>query len=413
MLNTYYYSYTVLSKVYANGSYIKQALNNTQVEERNRPAITKICYGVLDKDVTLDYIVDSFCAKKPKTPVKILLKIGIYAIKYLNTVPHAVTDTLVSLCKKLGKGGVSGFVNAVLRNFIRKGIELPKGSDIKSLSIYYSYPEFLTEKLINSYGLETAKQIMAFDDEYTYLRFESNGESYLNNLGVNYQKTVFENLYKVDNFRLDGGFYEGIYTFQSIGSVAICSQASGGEKLLDCCSAPGGKAVLLSSKYQSVIACDIHEHRVSLIKSYAERMNKTNITAQLQDATRFCPEFEGQFDTVLCDVPCSGTGVIKQNPDIKLNRSSSGINEICDLQKKILKNASKYVKKGGELIYSTCSILPEENDGVIEDFIKSSDNFKVENSTCKLSGIKSKFGLQFLPNLSQGAGFYVCTLKKL
>ena len=413
MLVTYYDSFNVLSKVYQDGAYIKQALNTTQVEERNRSAITKICYGVLDKDVTLDYILDSFCAKKPKTAVKILLKIGIYAIKYLNTAPHAVTDTLVTLCKKMGKGGVSGFVNAVLRNFIRSGIELPKGNDTKSLSIYYSYPEFLTKKLVNSYGLETAKQIMAFDDEYTYLRFESSGESYLKSLGINYQKTVFENLYKVDNFRLDGLFYEGLYTFQTIGSVAICSQAKGGEKLLDCCSAPGGKAVLLSSAYDTVTACDIHEHRVSLIKSYAERMNKTNITAILQDATEFNPEFEGAFDTVLCDVPCSGTGVIKQNPDIKLNRTNSGISDLCALQKKILQNVSKYVKKGGEIIYSTCSILPDENDNVIEDFIKSNASFTVVNSTCKLSGIKSKYGLQFLPNISKGAGFYVCTLKKL
>lgn len=413
MLITYYDCYNVLSKVYQGGAYIKQALNSTQVEERNRSAITKICYGVLDKDITLEYILDKFCSKKPKLSIKILLKIGVYAIRYLNTAPHAVTDTLVSLCKKMGKGGVSGFINAVLRNYVRNGVTLPVDSDVKSLSVTYSCPEFLVEKLIADYGIERTKQIISFDEELSYVRFDKDGESYLDGLKINYQNTVFENLYSVQNFKLDGGFYDGIYTFQSIGSVAICSLCSGGEELLDCCSAPGGKAVLLSQRYKSVIACDIHEHRVGLIKSYTERMNKSNVYPTLLDATVFNKDFENRFDTVLCDAPCSGTGVIKQNPDIKLHRSSDGVTELHNLQLKILSNVSKYVKKGGELIYSTCSVLKDENDLVIKNFLSINGGFTVEKANCKLQGLKTKYGLQFLPNLSMGAGFYVCKLKKL
>ena len=413
MLVTYYDCYNVLSKVYSDGAYIKQALNGTQVEERNRSAITKICYGVLDRDIELDYILQVFCTKKPKQAVKTLLKIGLYAIKYLNTPPHAVTDTLVTLCKKMGKGGVSGFINAVLRNYLRKGVEIPNGDDVKSISIRYSCPEFLVKKLLKTYGVDSAKKILSYDEEDTYLRFETDGEDYLKSIGANYKTTPFKNLYSVKNFRLDGGFYEGIYTYQSIGSVAICSVASGGKKLLDCCSAPGGKAVLLSSIYDSVTACDIHEHRVNLIKSYATRMNKDNITAIVKDASVFNAEFENNFDTVLADVPCSGTGVIKQNPDIKLNRTGESIKALTDLQFKILNNVSKYVKVGGELIYSTCSVLSEENDGVIEKFIEQNGEFEVQKIDCKLNGMSTKFGMQFLPNLSMGAGFYVCKLKKV
>ncbi len=413
MLVTYYDSYNVLSKVYSEGAYIKQALNSTSVEERNRPAITKICYGVLDKDITLDYILGKFCAKSPKLSIKILLKIGLYAIRYLNTAPHAVTDTLVTLCKKMGKGGVSGFVNAVLRNYLRLGVELPSGSGVKDLSIRYSCPEFIVKRLVNNYGLDTAIEILNYDKEDTFLRFKESGEEYLKSLGISYNKTPFENLYSVSNFRLNGDFYEGLYTFQSIGSVAICSLLSGGKNLLDCCSAPGGKAVLLSNSYERVTACDIHEHRVELIKSYAVRMGANNVFAEVKDATVFDSAFENAFDSVLSDVPCSGTGVIKQNPDIKLNRTDNAIFELSKLQLQILNNVCRYVKSGGELIYSTCSVLSEENDGVIEKFLKENNNFEAVKCNSELPHLNTKFGLQFLPHLSLGAGFYACKLKRL
>ncbi len=413
MLVTYYDCYNVLSKVYSEGAYIKQALNSTSVEERNRPAITKICYGVLDKDITLDYILKKFCTKSPKLSIKILLKIGIYAIRYLNTAPHAVTDTLVSLCKKMGKGGVSGFVNAVLRNYLRSGVELPSGSGVKDLSIRYSCPEFIVKKLVDAYGQDTAINILSYDKEDTFLRFKSDGEEYLNGLGVSYTKTPFENLYSVSSFRLNGDFYEGLYTFQSIGSVAICSLLLGGKSLLDCCSAPGGKAVLLSNYYERVTACDIHEHRVELIKSYAMRMGANNVTAEVKDATVFDSAFENAFDSVLSDVPCSGTGVLKQNPDIKLNRTDNAIFELSNLQLQILNNVSRYVKSGGELVYSTCSILKDENDCVIEKFLKENTNFEAVRCDCALLHINTKFGMQFLPHISLGAGFYACKLKKL
>ncbi|MBR3804181.1 MAG: 16S rRNA (cytosine(967)-C(5))-methyltransferase RsmB [Clostridia bacterium] len=415
MLVTYYDCYQVLSKVYQKGSFIKQAISSTQIEPLGKARVIKICYGVLDKDVTLDYIISSLCSKPPKTTVKILIKIGLYSIKYLETPPHLVTDNLVSLCKKLGKTGVSGFLNAILRRFCREGIDLPSGNKVKDLSVRFSCPEFIVKKLVLGYGLETAIKILSYDEDKTFIRFNDNqnGEEYLKSNAVEYQKTPFSDTFEVKKFTLNEDFYSGVYTFQSVGSRAICSVVTGGEKLLDCCSAPGGKAVKLSEIFDSVTACDIHEHRVELIKSYAKRMGKSNVTAILRDATESCEDFLNSFDTVLCDAPCSGTGVIKDNPDIKLNRTETAVSALSELQLKILSNVSSYVKNGGELIYSTCSVLTEENDGVIEKFLSKNDNFKVVETKNALNHLKTEFGLQFLPHISQGAGFYLCKLKKL
>ncbi|MBQ3235075.1 MAG: methyltransferase domain-containing protein [Clostridia bacterium] len=415
MLVTYYDAYNVLSKVYSKGSFIKQALLNTQVEPLNKARVTKICYGVLDKDITLNFIISKFCQKAPKLAVKTLLKIGIYSLKYLGTPPHLVTDTLVELCKKLGKQGVSGFLNAVLRRYVREGCEIPQGNGIFALSINYSCPEFIVKKLINSYGLDVTKEFLAYDKERTFIRFNDgvDGLKYLEENNVKYYKTPYLDTFEVEKFTLSGDFYDGVYTFQSIGSRAICALALGGDSLLDCCSAPGGKAVKLSSIYKTVTACDIHEHRVELIKSYATRMNKPNVNAIVKDATVYDEAFDSRFDTVLCDVVCSGSGVMKDNPDIKLNRTDNDILELSKLQLKILKNASRYVKKGGELIYSTCSVLSEENDLVIAEFLKENSGYTIENLNSELNCIKTEYGLQFLPHVSQGAGFYACKIKRL
>ncbi len=415
MLVTYYDCFNVLSKVYSDKAFIKQALSSTQIEPLNKARVTKISYGVLDKDITLEYFISKFCAKNPKLAIKILLKIGFYSLYYLKTPPHLVTDTIVSLAKKMGKGGVSGFINAVLRNFIRNGVELPSGTDNKSLSIKYSCPEFIVKRLIKSYGLETTIGLLSYDEEKTYVRFNIgvDGLKYLTDNGYEYQSTPFDNLFEVKRFTINEDFYSGLYTFQSIGSVAICSAFTGGDKLIDVCSAPGGKAVLLSDKFANVTACDIHEHRVELIKSYANRMGKKNVTAMVADSSKCVSEFENAFDGVLCDVPCSGTGVMKDNPDIKLNRTDSAVTQITKTQLAILENSAKYLKQGGQLIYSTCSILREENDDVVTKFLENNDGFAVNKITSKLPHIETKNGLQFLPHVSHGAGFYLAVIKRV
>ncbi len=413
MLITFYDSYVVLGKVY-NGEFLKQALNGTQIRTETRAKTTKICYGVLDKDITLEYILNILCQKQPKTSIKTILKIGLYSIIYLENKPFAVTDACVELTKKLGKGGASGFVNAVLRNYLRRKDEF-NFENFKDLSVKYSYPEFIVKKLISGYGKETAEEILKADTERTFIRFNTgiDGEKYLTEKGINYEKTPFYNSFIANGFKMDEDFYNGIYTFQSVGSVAICSMIEGGENLFDACSAPGGKAVLLADKFKSVTANELHAHRVELIKSYASRMNKQNITAVNGDATVYNDNYANKYDAVLCDVPCSGTGVIKDNPDIKLNRTEKSITELNETQLKLLENLKNYVKKGGNLYYSTCSVLREENDKIIKKFLENNKDFVEEKTTCILNGISLEYGTQFLPNISLGAGFYFCKLKRL
>ncbi len=406
----FYECYTVLFKIFSEGAFVKQALNGTPICEKNRAKVTKIVYGVLDKNIELEYYLSHLCAKKPKNSVKIVLKIALYNLKYLQKQPYAVTDATVSLLKKMGKGANSGFANAVLRKFVGQTIELPNNF-IERLSIQYSYPQFIIEKLLKKYDTSVVESILKCDQETTTIHFKTSGEDYLQNLGVEYQKTPFENAYFVKNFKMEDGFYEGKYTFQSIGSMAICEIAKGKGKLLDTCSAPGGKAVNLARYYEVVDAWDIHAHRVELINSYAKRMGEV-VNAKECDATNFQPELESNYDTVLCDVPCSGTGVIKENPDIKLNRTEQSINELKEIQFKILSTCSSYVKVGGYLVYSTCSILPEENEENIKKFL-ANGNFVVDLPNCSLMGLVENYGITFLPHISFGAGFFCTRLRRV
>ena len=414
MLITIYDSYNILTKVYSKGEFLKQAIQNTQIEELNRAKVTKICYGVLDKDVTLSYIISKLCDKSPKLCVRTILKISLYLIIYLKNSPYAVTDNAVELLNKLGKSGMKGFLNAILRKFLRDGYEMPTDM-VDNLSIKYSYPKWLVEKLIKDYDMNLVKDVLSYDKENTYIRFSNNvdGENYLQNLALNYEKTPFKNTFLCNGFKMEEGFYLGKYTFQSIGSVAICDNIESGNHLLDVCSAPGGKAVNLSTKFNRVTATELHKHRVSLIESYVSRMGATNVEVFNMDMSKTHSEFIDKFDAVLVDAPCSGSGVLKDNPDIKLNRKKEDILSLNIDQKNILNCAKNYVLVGGYLYYSTCSILKDENSRIIAEFLKNNDNFIEEKINSKLPSIKDDFGLTYLPNISSGAGFYFCKLKRI
>ena len=416
MVNLIYDAYRVLFHVYSEKAFIKQAINGEVIEPLNKNAVIKICYGVVENDIYLEYLISKLCSKRPKLPIRILLKISIFCIKFLNKHPYAITDNAVELCKKLGKSGMSGFLNAILRKYISNpDIKLPS-NELEALSIEYSYPLFAVKELVSDYGIEQAKQVMAYDNVVTYLRFakDVNGEEYLSSLKVDYQNTPFTNCFALSNFTREKGFFEGKYTFQSIGSIAICNIVGKGEKLLDACAAPGGKSVYLAERFSSITACELHPHRVKLIEEYTSRMHANNVNAVQADSSVFNPSFELAFDAVLCDVPCSGFGVVKDNPDIKINREYENLNQLNEIQLKILNNAARYVKSGGSLYYSTCSVFKRENDKIIEQFIKQNgDCFIVEQIDSVLTHKKTQFGLQFLPNISSGAGFYVCKLQKL
>lgn len=413
MLNLFYDCYTVLNKVYGEKAFIKQALSDTVVEEKNRSAIVKICYGVLDKDAELSYYIRALTEKSPKLPVRTILKISMYNLKYLGKKDYAVIKNAVELTKKLGKCGASGFVNAFLRKFVTADIALPHDK-IRYLSIKYSYPEFAVKELVEAYGEERTEKIISAEHSDTSLVFYSaDGEKYLLGRKIDYNKTPFDNVYTVKNFSRDSGYDDGIYTFQSLGSVAICEAVSPCDKLLDCCAAPGGKSIRLSFKSKEVTSWDIHPHRVALIESYKSRTGRNNVKTEVKDSKIFEEEYEEFFDAVLADVPCSGLGVAGDNPDIKLNKTSEVVDGLNIEQYAILNNVCKYVKRGGYLYYSTCSVLPRENFLIVKRFLTEHSDFEIVNLDSALPHENVGGANVFLPDISGGAGFFVAKMKRL
>lgn len=397
--------FLILSKVYKEGTYLKQAISLTPVESLNKARTVKICYGVMERDLYLDAVISLNAQKQPKTSVKIILKIAIYMLEYMGKHDYMVVDHAVQLTKKLGKEGAAGFVNAFLRSY--KLPDSPERIDEK-LSLECSAPLWLVKKLRRSYKGE-AENILKAQSPGISVRFER-GEK--NHLEKPHTDTPFEGVYIFKNFVRDSGFFAGDYTFQSVGSVAIASAISPCERILDACAAPGGKSVLLAKKCKNVVSCELHSHRVGLISAYAERMGANNIKAIQADSSIFLSDFAEKFDAVLVDAPCSGTGVINENPDIKLFRKESDISELCALQLKILNNCAKYVKQGGCLYYSTCSVLPEENDSVAHAFLEANLQYVLDFPDSPLPHVKTKYGLQFLPHISLGAGFYLTKFTK-
>lgn len=404
--------YFVLSKVYGGGAYLKQALADTPVEECNRARTVKICYGVLEKDAWLDHCIRAFAPKSPKLPVRIVLKISLYLLLFMQKKKYMVTDNAVSLVRKLGKGGAAGFVNAFLRAFDADKVRLPQDA-LAALSLKLSYPAFALKRLIAEYGEETAEKIASAAAEGVTVRFACGKEkiaSYLE--GAVYENTPFENVYRFRSFRRDEGYDAGEYTFQSVGSVAVADMVQGCESILDACAAPGGKSVLLSQKCGHVTSFELHPHRAALIESYAKRMHRDNITIVCRDSSVPDETYREAFGAVLVDAPCSGFGVVSENPDIKLFRKEADLAGIGRAQAAILDACAAYVKQGGALYYSTCSVLGEENDGIVGAFLAKHAEFSSEKAASPLAHVQKKYGIQFLPHETGGAGFYFAKMKK-
>ncbi len=402
--NPVYDPYLILTKVYANGAHLKQAIADTYIEEQYRARTVKIVYGVLEQDGYFDACIRRYAPKSPKLAVRTILKISLYMLLFMDKKRYMVTDCVVDLCKKLGKSGVSGFVNAFLRRFDREAVD----GEIKEEWTQYSYPEYAYQMLKKEYGDRTAA-IATAPSGGVSVRFERGEEKYAERKKI---ATPFPHNYLFEGFVRDEGFDRGDYTFQSVGSIAICEVVAPCERLLDSCAAPGGKSVLLAKKCKEVTSFELHPHRVALIEQYARRMGAENITPLQKDSSVFDESYEEGFDGVLCDAPCSGFGTVSENPDIKLFRKKEDFKEIGKAQRSILNTVARYVKKGGALYYSTCSLFACENDEVVADFLKHNPDFTVEEIDSPLVHDKKKYGLQFLPDTAYGAGFYVAKLRK-
>ncbi|MEG1527817.1 MAG: 16S rRNA (cytosine(967)-C(5))-methyltransferase RsmB [Clostridia bacterium] len=423
MNNAFLASYNCLDQIFRQQAYSEIALNNTLIScnVRDKSLVTKIVYGVLDNNLHLEYIISGF-AKSIKPVIKIILKIGVYCLKFLSIPVYAVINDCAELTKTTGKTQLVGFVNATLRNIYdaltADKIFYPKDKTTY-LSIYYSFPLFATKLLIEQYGVSDTIKILSHKfDHNTHIRI--NLEKISLNDFLEYVKdkksATFES--PLDDCLFVKGGLIGIdptyYTAMSLGSCLVtrCISCVGQARVLDLCSAPGGKAVYLAqlNKSARIVACDIYPHRLSLIASYAKRMgveNRLNIVES--DATEFNPNFASNYDYVLCDAPCSGFGVFYGKPDIKLFRTEQNLQELIAIQGKILANASKYVKVGGILVYSTCSLLKQENQDIVDAFLANHSNFAL--SPFSLDGyVINQACKQFLPYEDNVEGYYVARL---
>ena len=396
--------YEVLSKVYRDGAHLKLALSALPAGEKGRTV--RLSYAVLENDGYLNLCVASIAKKKPQESVRLILKIALAAMLFADMVPPIAVNEAVLLARHIGKGGAAGFVNAALRVFKKENVVLPEGDE--GLAIMSNFPPFAIKALREKYG-DRVRDIVLAKSHGVSTRFVRGMERYL---ALPHEDTPFESVKIFKNFVRDEGFERGDYTFQSVGSVAVCEAIAPCEHLLDACAAPGGKSVLLAEKCGRVTACELHPHRVALIKSYVRRMGAKNIDVLQRDATAFDPAWEKKFDAVLCDVPCSGLGTVAENPDLPLRKNEGTMSELKALQSAILANCSRYVKAGGAIYYATCSILPEENDGMIAAFLRTHPDFSTEEISSPLAHERAAFGLQFLPDRAFGAGFYIAKMRR-
>ena len=412
------YSHIVLKDVLEKYQYL---------DKRDRAFITRVTEGTLENMLQMDYIIERFSKVKVenmKPVIRNILRMSVYQLKYMDSVPaSAVCNEAVKLAVKKNFGTLRGFVNGVLRNIARNidNIEYPDKSTNtdKYLSVKYSVPEELAGYFLEKFGdNETEEMFEAFNkDKSTYIRcntkktdiagltaaLEAEGVT-VTNEGIDKR---IDYALKISGYDYLGGlksFRDGLFFVQDISSM-LASQGGFIKRdayVIDVCAAPGGKSInaALMADIGHVSSRDISGRKVSLIKENAERLGIDNITYKVWDAVKKDEESVEKADVLICDLPCSGLGIIGRKPDIKYNVTYEKIKELALLQRKILSTVWEYVKKDGILIYSTCTVTPEENAENTEWF--------VNNYPFELIGKPE----QIMPQDGTGDGFYIARLKR-
>lgn len=429
----------VLYAVFHQGGYsnmeLKQLLHEG-MPRRERALCTELVYGVLQNYKMLDFYIRSYSKgslSKLEPYIKIILELGVYQVIYLDKVPDmAACDECVKLAHRYGKNHkVSGYVNGVLRTIVREKENLPRLNEPTKEGYYakaYSLPEWLVAMWLEQYGLETTRGLCASCNERrdTVLRvntLKAHDEQVIQELqGKNIPCEPVLGLPHALRIRHTGdlshleAYQQGWMTAQDIGSqltVAALAPQSG-ETVLDLCSAPGGKAVLMAQYMENqgrIVAFDVHQHKTEIIAKNAQRMGASIIETQCGDMSMFLPEWEGKADRVLCDVPCSGLGIMAKKPDIRLN-GQEAVQQLPQLQYKILKNALRYVKKGGIVLYSTCTLNQKENEGNIMRALQEHPEFCLEPFSHSYHEITSEGMLTLMPHLYESDGFFICKLRR-
>lgn len=433
----------ILLQIEKNQAYSNLLLNSSikkhKVNDKDIGLLTELVYGTLQRRQTLDYILTSYLKKQKKIEawVRILLRISIYQMVYLDRIPErAVLYEAVEIAKTRGHKGIASFVNGVLRSFQRDGIPNYDSitDPIELLAIKTSHPNWLVEKWVNQFGYEETEKMC-----------EANLIPPSQTARVNQIKTTVDDLYldltdkgimvergdlsedaikgMKGNLAVTDAFKDGYLSIQDESSMLVAKilNPQEGEKILDACAAPGGKSTHIAERMKgtgTVHSIDLHEHKVRLIQQQADRLELKNISPQALDSRLAGEHFENEsFDRILVDAPCSGFGVIRRKPDIKYTKTQEDILKLADLQNKILQAVAPLLKRNGVLVYSTCTIDHEENSDVIQLFLKDHPEFEREESLKdllpeKLNPYIKNGEIQLLPHYFGTDGFYIASLRK-
>lgn len=433
-------AFKALLAIERDGSYSNLELSKMLASDElsNKGFIREIVYGVTENKIYLDYILDKFIKKgaaKTKLQALIILRMGVYQILFMNSVPnYAAVNESVALARRFARG-TDGFINGVLRNFIRNmdsASEIDVKGQLEYLSIRYSCQLKLVEELVSMLGFEHAKMLLEHAGHRPPLSIRVNiAQISVKELADRLRANGFETegsklsdrvlLVKGGALTEANEYKEGLFSIQSEESCAIAdfADAKSTELVIDLCAAPGGKAAAMAEQMLKpststepltetepgiasgkVIALELYEHRAALIEAAARRLGLENIEVRCQDAVEQIDELVGKADLVLADVPCSGLGVIRRKPEMKY-RDEFDFDELVEIQKSILETGSSYLKPGGRLIYSTCTINPRENELMVKDFLERHEEF-ISEKEVKLSPFDNGYD-----------GFYMNKLKKI
>ena len=409
---------------------LKDYIRRDRLDSRDAALATRLCYGVLQNRQRLDFYLSQFLTGKRKDlhpVIRDVLHLGLYQMKELDKIPvSAAVNESVTLAKKYQKNPkAAALVNGVLRNAARSQWQEPV-----SYADRYSHPDDLISILkknlpkgtlepmliANNAAPETTVQVntLRISMEDLQKRLEREGVAARNH-GWMENCLVLSGTGNLENLP---SFKEGLFYVQDPAAKlsVLCAKLPKEDiRVLDCCSAPGGKSfaasIAMGGKGQ-ITSCDVHAHKVGLIENGAQRLGLNNITARLQDATVFVPQWEESVDVVIADVPCSGLGIIRKKPDIRY-RNLEDAKHLPGLQLAILENQSRYVKKGGVLLYSTCTVLKAENEEIVSAFLERHEDFHVEPLELPEVFPKNETGmLTLIPGDYDTDGFFISRLRR-
>jgi 16S rRNA (cytosine967-C5)-methyltransferase len=432
----------VLRDVHERGAYAALALQDRLTQARLSPAdrrlATSIVYATLEQMIQIDFALDRLMEHPTSEPIqRDILRMSACQILFHDRVPDsAAVNEGVNLARVMGMEGASGFLNGVLRNLVRSKEEIPwpkREADLREyLHIMGSMPLWLVDRLIATYGEEVAEQIIMHRSQTHDMVLRPNlmkytdeaFEALLNTKAWTWRRGLAPHAYLVNGISeiaLDNDYRSGNFSIQGQSSMlaAEAMQVKPGMRVLDACAAPGGKACYMAETMQNtgrVFAWELHEKRALLLESAQRRLRLENLRISIRNAAEPKPDFEGMMDAVLLDAPCTGLGVLTEKPDLKYRLKEADITAIAENQTRLLNVLSTYVRPGGTLVYSTCSILPEENTAQVNAFLASHPHFSLAPLPATYpEAIRERYaadGLQLFAHRDGVEGFFIARLRR-